>query len=177
MARAKCMICGETLDTATAHKVEIVVNKRTGEKELKHRYCCSEEEYLAEEARKKKASEDKDRVYYLICDMFGYEIQNTKFFAEWALWNKLKSNEIIYKYIRDNETYLQQVCDKPYKNEHSKIMYFSAILKNSLRDYTPKAEVQISKNSTSAFELFEPVVERQPKFEEQVLYDVEDDLI
>jgi hypothetical protein len=73
--------------------------------------------------------------------MFGYEIQNTKFFAEWVLWNKLKSDEIIYKYIRDNETYLQQVCDKLYKNEYNKIMYFSAILKNSLRDYVPKVEV------------------------------------
>ena len=138
MARAKCLICGETLNTDTAHRVEIIVNKRTGEKELKHRYCCSEEEYLAEEARKQKAAEDKDRVYYLICDMFGYEIQNTKFFAEWALWNKLKSNEIIYKYLRENESYLQQMCDKPYNNEYQRIMYFSAILKNSLRDFKPK---------------------------------------
>ena len=72
--------------------------------------------------------------------MFGYKIQNTRFYAEWALWQKLKSNEIIYKYLRENETYLQQMCDKPYKDENARIMYFSAILKNSLRDFKPKVE-------------------------------------
>lgn len=141
MAKCKCLVCDVDLDTKTAHRVELVVNKKTGEKGVKYRYCCSEVEYLAEEERKKKAKEDKNKVYYLICDMFGYEIQNTKFFDEWASWNKLKSNEIIYKYLRDNETYLRQVCDKPYDNEFQRIRYFSAILKNSLRDYVPKADV------------------------------------
>lgn len=132
MARAKCKICGSDLDTKTAYKVT--------DKNGKNKYYCSSEEFETEEARKKKAKENRDKVYYLICDMFGYEIVNTKFFAEWLLWNKLKSDEIIYKYLRDNETYLQQVCDKSYKNEYNKIMYFSAILKNSLRDYVPKVE-------------------------------------
>jgi hypothetical protein len=141
MAKAKCLVCGAQLDTAMAHRVEIIVNKRTGEKELKYRYCCSEAEYLAEQERKRKYKEDKDKVYYLICDMFGYEIQNTKLFDEWAIWNKLKSNEIIYKYLRENETYLQQICDRPYNNEYQKIRYFSAVLKNSLHDYQPRVEV------------------------------------
>jgi hypothetical protein len=59
MAKAKCLVCGAELNTATAHRVEIVVNKKTGEKEIKYKYCCSEEEYLAEEDRKKKVAEDK----------------------------------------------------------------------------------------------------------------------
>jgi hypothetical protein len=96
---------------------------------------------VAEEERKNKIIADRNKVYNLICDMFGYEIQNTKFFSEWVLWNKLKSDEIIYKYLRENESYLQQVCDKSYNNEYGRIMYFSAILKNSLRDFKPKAEV------------------------------------
>ena len=141
MAKCTCLVCGTALDTKTAYRVELVVNKKTGEKGVKYRYCCNEAEYIAEEERKKKAKEDKNKVYYLICDMFGYEIQNTKFFDEWSHWNKLKSNEIIYKYLRDNETYLQQVCDKPFENEYQRIRYFSAILKNSLRDYVPKVEV------------------------------------
>lgn len=140
MARCKCRICGTQLDTKTAYKVEVIVNKRTGGKELQNRYFCSEEEWQAEENRKKKYKEDKDKVYYLICDMFGYEIQNTKFFDEWVHWNKLKSNEIIYKYLRENETFLQQVCDKSYDNEYQKIRYFSAILKNCLKDFIPKVE-------------------------------------
>ena len=141
MARCKCLVCGAVLDTKMAHRVELIVNKKTGEKEIKYKYCCSKTEYLAEEERKKKLKDDRNRVYDLICDMFGYEIVNTKFFAEWTLWNKLKSDEIIHKYLRDNESYLQQICDKPFGTEYQKIMYFSAILKNSLKDYVPKVEI------------------------------------
>jgi hypothetical protein len=137
-----CCICGKKIEKDTAYKAKVVVNKRTGEKELKYKNCCSEQEWQAEEDRKKKAKEDKDRVYYLICDMWGYEIQNTKFFDEWRYWNKLKSNEIIYKYLRENETYLQQICDRSYNNEYSRIRYFSAILKNELRDFKPKPKVE-----------------------------------
>ena len=134
-----CCICGKKIEKDTAYKAKFI-GPRSGKTTIKN--CCSEQEWQAEEDRKKKYKEDKDKVYYLICDMWGYEIQNTKFFDEWRFWNKLKSNEIIYKYLRENETYLQQICDRPYKNEHSRIMYFSAILKNSLRDFTPKVKVE-----------------------------------
>ena len=133
MARtAKCQICGKVGNTNEMYKIVTGVTTKT------NKYYCSQEEWQAEQDRKKKFQEDKDKVYYLICDMFGYEIQNTKFFDEWAKWNKLKSNEIIYKYLRENEDYLQGMCDKSYNNEHNRIMYFSAILKNSLKDFTPK---------------------------------------
>ena len=132
MAKCKCRICKTPHDTKDAYKV--VVNN-------KPQYYCSQEEYEAEEARKKKVAEDKDKVYNLICDMFGYEIVNTQFFAEWTLWNKLKSNETIYKYLRENENYLQQICDRSFGSEYQKIRYFSAVLKNSLRDFVPKVEV------------------------------------
>lgn len=127
-----CQICKKKIERDTAYKK--VVGKT-------NKYYCSESEFEAEEARKKRVAEDKDKVYNLICDMFGYEIINTQFFAEWTLWNKLKSNEIIYKYLRENEDYLQQICDRSFNSEYQKIRYFSAILKNSLRDFKPKAEV------------------------------------
>ena len=133
-----CKICKDKIDRDTAYKV-VTIGPISGKRT--NSYYCSEAEYLAEEARKNKAKEDKDKVYYLICDMFGYEIQNTKFFDEWACWNKLKSNEIIYKYLRENEVFLQQMCDKPFDNEYHRIRYFSAILKNNLRDYKPKEEI------------------------------------
>ena len=133
MARAKCQICKTPLDTNTAYKVV--------DKNGKNKYFCSQSEYEAEEARKKKVKEDKDKVYRLICDLFGYEIQNTQLFAEWNLWNKLKSNEIIYKYLVENKEYLQQICNKPFEGEYQRIRYFSAVLKNSLRDFKPKVEV------------------------------------
>ena len=132
MARAKCQICKTPLDTNTAYKIT--------DKNGKNRYFCSQSEYEAEEARKKKAKEDNDKVYRLICDLFGYEIQNTQLFAEWNLWNKLKSNEIIYKYLVENKECLQQICNKPFEGEYQRIRYFSAVLKNSLRDFKPKVE-------------------------------------
>ena len=131
MTKCKCRICGTSHNTQDAYKV--VVNN-------KPQYYCSQKEYEEELARKKKAAEDKDKVYYLICDMFGYEIQNTQFFAEWALWNKLQSNEMIYKYLRENEDYLQQICDRVFNSEYQKIRYFSAVLKNSLRDFKSKVQ-------------------------------------
>ena len=132
MAKCKCRICGTPHNTEDAYK--IVVNN-------KNQYYCSQAEFEEDLERKKKAQEDKDKVYNLICDMFGYQIQNSQFFAEWTLWNKLKSNEIIYKYLRENEDYLCRVCDKSFNSEYQKIRYFSAILKNSLRDFESKVEV------------------------------------
>lgn len=133
-----CSICKKKIEKDIAYKI-VTVSPTNGKKTNK--YYCSEAEYIREEERKKKAKEDKDKVYFLICDMFGYEIQHTQFFDEWKAWNKLKTNEIIYKYLRENETYLRQMCDKPFNNEYSRIRYFSAILKNSLMDYVPKVEV------------------------------------
>lgn len=129
----KCRICGEKINKDTAYK--ITVNGTNF-------YYHSKEEYEAEEARKKKVKEDKDKVYNLICDMFGYEIQNTQFFAEWKLWNKLKPNDIIYRYLKENEAYLQGICNRCYDTEFQKIRYFSAVLKNSLHDYVPKVEAK-----------------------------------
>lgn len=130
-----CCICGKKIEKDTAYKAKFI-GPRSGKTTIKN--CCSEQEWQAEEDRKKKAKEDKDKVYNLICDMWGYEIQNTKFFDEWSRWNKLQSNEIIYKYLRENETHLQQICDQPYQNESHRIMYFSKILKNTLKDFIPQ---------------------------------------
>jgi hypothetical protein len=127
-----CQICRKKIEKDTAYKRAVGKTNK---------YYCSEQEWQEEEDKKKKEIEDKNKVYNLICDMFGYQIQNSQFFAEWTLWNKLKSNEIIYKYLRENEDYLCRVCDKSFNSEYQKIRYFSAILKNSLRDYKPKVEV------------------------------------
>ena len=142
MARAKCMICGETLDTATAHKVEIVVNKRTGEKELKHKYCCSEEEYIAEEARKKKAAEDKDRLYRLICDIMNEkEIINTALWKEWQVWLRVADNEKISQYLEENKDYLTFVIARLQSSEYARIRYLSTIIRDKIKAFVPKVEV------------------------------------
>lgn len=168
MARAKCRCCGKQIDTNTAYKIV--------DKNGKNKYFCSQSEFEAEEARKKKAKEDKDKVYRLICDLFGYEIQNTQLFSEWNLWNKLKSNEIIYKYLVENKEYLQQICNKPFEGEYQRIRYFSAVLKNSLRDFKPKVEVD--KKPQVKVEIDETIYE-VPTYslnKRRSLADLEDDL-
>ncbi len=166
MGRAKCQICKAPLDTSTAYKVT--------DKKGKNKYYCNQTEFEAEETRKQKAKEDKDKVYRLVCDLFGYEIQNTQLYAEWQLWNKLKPNDVIYKYLRENEEYLQEICNRSFGNEYQRIRYFSAVLKNSLRDYQSKVEekVEVKENNIS---FFEPINVQTKKQERRSFADLEED--
>ena len=130
MARtAKCKICGKQLDTSTAFKVEGKPAK----------YFCSESEWQAEEKRKRKAAEDKDKVYRLICDIMGeQEIINSALFKEWVEWNKVADNMKIAKYLEENRDYLTSAISRIENKIYNRIRYLSAILKNSLGDYKVK---------------------------------------
>lgn len=133
MARCKCKICGTQLNTTEAYKVT--------DKNGKHKYYCSATEFEAEETRKKKIAEDKDKVYRLICDILGEkEVLNTALWKEKALWNKAFSDEIIAKYLAEHQEYLTSTVSKLSGTEYTKIRYVSAVLKNSLRDWKPKVE-------------------------------------
>ena len=134
MARCKCKICGTQLNTTEAYKVT--------DKNGKNKYFCSAIEYEAEEARKQKAAEDKDKVYRLICDILGEkEVLNTALWKEKTIWNKAFSDEIIAKYLEEQKDYLTSAISKLSGTEYAKIRYVSAVLKNSLRDWKPKVEV------------------------------------
>ena len=171
MARCKCKICGAGLDTATAYKVT--------DKNGKNKYFCSESEFDAEEERKKKVAEDKDRVYRLICDIMGEkEIISTALFKEWQVWNKVADNAKIGDYLAENKDYLTSVIARLGSSEYARIRYLSAIIRDKIKAFVPKERAkEVARVATSTFELFEPIVEKQPGFKEQVLYDVEDDLI
>lgn len=130
MARtAKCRICGKVLDTSAAFRIE--------GKPVK--YFCSETEFKAEEERKKKVAEDKDKVYRLICDIMGVqEIINSALFKEWVEWNKVADNVKIARYLEENKDYLTTAISRIENKIYNRIRYLSAILKNSLGDYRPK---------------------------------------
>ena len=133
MARAKCKICGTQLNTETAYKIT--------DKNGKNKYYCSATEYEAEETRKKKAAEDKDLVYRLICDIMSEkEIINTALWKEKTEWNKAFSDEFIAKYLQENKDYLTSAITRLDSSQFAKIRYLSAILKNSLSDFKPKIE-------------------------------------
>ena len=135
MARCKCKICGTQLNTTEAYKVT--------DKNGKNRYYCSTSEFEAEEVRKKKVAEDKDKVYRLICDILGEkEVLNTALWKEKTIWNKAFSDEIIAKYLQENQDYLTLAVSRLSGTEYARIRYVSAVLKNSLRDWKPKVEVE-----------------------------------
>ena len=127
--RAKCRICGEALDTNVAYKV--VTNG-------KNAYYCSKEEFEAEETKKKKAAEEKDKIYRSVCDIIGRkEITNTALFAEWKVWNKVADNKKIGAYLDENKDFLCKAIARLEDKEFNRIRYLSAILKNKLGDYKP----------------------------------------
>lgn len=133
MAKCKCRICGKSHDTKDAYKV--IVND-------KNQYYCSQKEYEEDLAQKKKIAEDKDKVYNLICDIFGVNaLLNTALWKEKAVWNKAFSDEIIAKYLAENKNYLTSVIARLDSSEYAKIRYLSTIIKNSLGDFKPKVEV------------------------------------
>ena len=135
MAKAKCKICGTELDTKTAYKVT--------DKNNKNKYYCSQSEFEAEEERKKKVAEDKDRVYRLICDIMGVnEVLNTALWKEKLEWNKAFSDEFIAKYLEEKKDYLSSAIARLSGTEYAKIRYISTVLKNSLRDFKPRVEVK-----------------------------------
>lgn len=137
--KAKCRICGEPLDTNTAYKV-ITLDKNKKEKKA---YYCSQEEFEADEAKKKKVAEDKDKVYRLICDIIGRkEIVNSALWKEKTIWNKVATDEVIGQYLDENKEYLSSVIGRLDNVEYNRIRYLSAILKNKLGDYKPKAVVK-----------------------------------
>lgn len=140
MARAKCRICGRQFDTNTAYKIT--------DKNGKNKYFCSQTEYEAEEARKKKAKEDKDKVYRLICDIMGEkEIISTALYKEWTVWNKVADNEKIGKYLEENRDYLSSVIGRLTSSEFARIRYLSTIIKDRIKEFVPRVKVEEPKIS------------------------------
>jgi YHS domain-containing protein len=135
MARCKCKICGAGLDTATAYKVI--------DKNGKNKYFCSQSEFDAEEARKNKAAEDKERVYRLICDIMGEkEIISTALFKEWVVWNKVADNAKIGDYLEENRSYLSSVIGRLSSSEYARIRYLSTIIRDRIKTYQPKPKIE-----------------------------------
>ena len=98
----------------------------------------------------KQRKEEKDRVYYLICEIVGKkEIINTVLWKEWKEWSKVCSNKTIASYLEENKAYLTSTISRLEDKEFSRIRYLSAILKNSLGDFklkekeTEKPKVQV----------------------------------
>ena len=135
MAKAKCRICGAELDTKTAYKVT--------DKNGKNKYFCSQSEFEKEEERKKKISEEKDKVYRLICDIMNtQEIVNTVLYKEWVEWSKVATNEKIAQYLAENKDYLTSAISRLNSSEFAKIRYLSTIIRDKIKAFKPRVGVK-----------------------------------
>jgi hypothetical protein len=135
MARCKCKICGAGLDTEAAYKVT--------DKNGKNKYFCSVAEFEAEEERKKKVADDKDRVYRLICDIMGEnEIISTALYKEWVVWNKVADNDKIGDYLEENRSYLSSVIGRLSSSEYARIRYLSTIIRDRIKTFQPKPKIE-----------------------------------
>ena len=133
MARCKCRICGAQLSTETAFRVDGKPPK----------YFCSQQEYESEEERKRKAAEDKDKVYRLICDIMGeQEIISTALYKEWAIWNKVADNAKIACYLEENQSMLTSLIARLSSTEYAKIRYISTIIRDKIKTFKPTPKVE-----------------------------------
>ena len=151
MAKVKCQICKTPLDTNTAYKIT--------DKNGKNKYYCSQSEFEAEEARKKKAAGDKDRVYRLVCDILGeQEIISTALYKEWVIWNKVADNEKIGKYLEENKDYLTLALSRITSSEYARIRYLSTIIRDKIKAFTPKVEMEKTVQSQEPVEINDATV-------------------
>ena len=153
-----------------AKEIERLAKKQEKERQI-------EEQKAVSAARKAK----RDAVYDELCDIFGYEVQNTVLFTEWILWNKLADDEKILAYLKEHKDYIKGATARASGTEYAKIRYMSAILKNNLKDYSnsrgqrehlPVVDDAMPKESS--FVLFEPV--KKNKKVRKSFAELEDDL-
>ena len=172
--KCNCRYDKNQLDTKTAFKV-VIKDKNT--------YWCSEtcyNQYLAEKVKKEKIAAEYDEIYAITKQIFGYEFTGYSLLKrEINTWEKVGTRAKIISYLRENKEWLSDVMRKEFASDFHRVRYYSVIVSGKLHDWKPKQTNQATKQvlSPTSFELFEHVVKQQPKFEEQMLYDVEEDLL
>lgn len=165
MPAAKCRYCQANLITGNAYKT--IINKKNAyfcneehyalfiakteeearikqqakEEAKRQALIAKEEKQREEEEAKKKRKEDKDKAYWLICEIIGRpEIVHGVLWNEWRIWNKVATNETIARYLEENRAYLIKTMSTLEDIESKRILYLSAVLKNNLGDYSLVAQ-------------------------------------
>ena len=161
-----CKICNRKIDKDSCYKVVVKGNNC---------YYCSQEEYDKREQEKAKNAADKDKVYRLVCQIVGRDkIINTMLWKEKAIWNSVKSDEIIGKYLEENKDHLISLISSIEDKEYPRIRYLSAIIKNNIGDFKPKVEEPVVKVSVD--ETLYDFVPQARTNKRRSLADLEDDV-
>lgn len=173
MARAKCQWCKKEVDTKTAHR-EVVDGK--------NKYWCNDNCYEAYETDREKQVKIKaeyDEIYEITKEIFGYAFAGYSLLKREVVgWEKIGNRQKIIAYLKENKAWLSDVMRKSFESDFNRVRYYSVIVAGKLHDWKPKVEVEKTIIVQGGnFELFEPVPIVKLSDNEQVLYDVEDDLI
>lgn len=161
--QVKCRACGKKIEKSNAYAV--ITDKD-------RRYYCSKEEVDELAARQKI----KNDTYDIICDIFGYKVQNSALFKEQKLWKEICDDEKILAYLQENKDYITNAVSRLDSSEFAKIRYFSAILKNSLKDFSVQVRARDAEpvKVEADFEMYEPTVSSKRK--RRGLSDIEDEV-
>lgn len=152
---------------------EKIKEEKRIKKELNEKIKADKE--AKEKERKEKNKADKDKTYYLICDIINRkEVINTVLWKEWALWNKVATNEVIGQYLEENKAYLTNALSKIDNVEFLRIKYLSTIIKNNIGDYKPNIKETEKPKIVVDETFYEPSPVRNNK--RRSLADLEDDL-
>lgn len=130
----KCRCCGNRIDKTNAYVIQ---------KGKSNFYYCNEGEYLTiqsqkekENQKKKELQEQKNKIYGICCEIFGYKIISSNF---WKEYNSLPiSQDILLLYLTDTKDKLSKALSKSFDSEYGKIRYFFAIIRNSHADWLQK---------------------------------------
>lgn len=142
-----CKACGKKVDRKIAFKI-----RASG----KNIYYCSESEYKAVI----KAKQNIEDIYSVICNIFGNQVLHSALKKEWKLWREITTDTVILAYLKEKENELQNVMQSKYfSGEYASIRYFSAILKNNLKDFATgfknKQEQETENDRVNNIELYE----------------------
>ena len=157
--KPKCQVCKKEINKENCYKVP----KKNGG----FFYYCSETEYLKMIEKKNTYDNMKKK----IGDIIGVTI-NSAINKEISIWNTVADYNTIYHYLCQNENYLYKIINhKSFDTEYGKIRYFSAIVKNNIKDFKAK-EVKEEPTKSVDIEIYE--VKFKPQKRKKCLTDYEE---
>ena len=129
-----------------------------------------------EQERKAKRKADKDKVYWLICDIIDRkEIVNPVLYKEWKAWNKVATDEYIGKYLEQNKTYLMNTMSKLEDIEMCRIKYLSVVIRSHIGDYSRQKITTEERPVVKVDESFYGPAETNHRKKRRSLEDLEDE--
>ena len=123
--QVKCRACGKKINITDAFQ---------GSPRM---YYCSEQEFNTEKT-----------FFDMVYEFVGHT-NNTALFKEMKLWGE---HSKVLGFMQDNKVKIEKSMAKNFVSEYAKIRYFSAIIKNSIADYTPSNPEEVKQTTEEIYE-------------------------